>query len=87
MYKANPWGLYQVHGNAFEWVEDCWNENYQYAPSDDWMRLAGNCVRHVRRGGAWGYVARMLRSAYRDSRPALTRASNMGLRVARTLDQ
>ncbi len=100
MFKANPWGLYQVHGNAFEWVEDCWNETYQYAPSDDGIRMAGNwpgrtdsdvraggCSRRVRRGGAWNFGAKMLRSAYRDSRPALTRASNLGMRVARTLGQ
>jgi formylglycine-generating enzyme required for sulfatase activity len=87
MFKANPWGLYQVHGNAFEWVEDCWNETYQYAPSDDWVRLAGNCSRHVRRGGAWNIIAKMLRSAYREQRPVLTRGSNMGMRVARTLSQ
>jgi formylglycine-generating enzyme required for sulfatase activity len=87
MFKPNPWGLYQVHGNAFEWVEDCWNETYQYAPSDDWVRLAGNCSRHVRRGGAWNIIAKMLRSAYRESRPALTRGSNASMRVARTLNQ
>jgi formylglycine-generating enzyme required for sulfatase activity len=100
MFKPNPWGLYQVHGNAFEWVEDCWNETYQYAPSDDGIRMAGNwpgrtdsdyraggCSRHVRRAGAWNFAAKMLRSAYRDSRPALTRASNLGMRVARTLGQ
>jgi formylglycine-generating enzyme required for sulfatase activity len=86
-FEANPWGLYQVHGNAFEWVEDCWNETHQYAPSDDWVRLAGNCSRHVRRGGAWNIPARMLRSAYREQRPALTRGSNLGLRVARTLTE
>jgi len=87
MFEPNSWGLYQVHGNAFEWVEDCWNENYQYAPSDDWVRLAGNCGRHVRRGGAWNIPPKMLRSAYREQRPAQTRGSNMGLRVARTLSQ
>jgi formylglycine-generating enzyme required for sulfatase activity len=87
MFKANPWGLFQVAGNAFEWVEDCWNETYQYAPSDDWVRLAGNCSRHVRRGGAWNIIAKMLRSAYRESRPALTRGSNASMRVARTLSQ
>jgi formylglycine-generating enzyme required for sulfatase activity len=87
MFQPNSWGLYQVHGNAFEWVEDCWNENYQYAPSDDWVRLAGNCSRHVRRGGAWNIPPKMLRSAYREQRPSQTRGSNMGLRVARTLSQ
>jgi formylglycine-generating enzyme required for sulfatase activity len=85
--KPNAWGLYQVHGNAFEWVEDCWNDSYEGAPSDGAASSAGNCNRHVRRGGAWNYPPRMARSAYRDSRPAATRGSNMGLRVARTLEQ
>jgi formylglycine-generating enzyme required for sulfatase activity len=86
-FEPNAWGLYQVHGNAFEWVEDCWNETYENAPSNDSVRMAGNCNRRVRRGGAWNTIARMLRSAYRESRPAVTRGSNMGLRVARTLSQ
>jgi formylglycine-generating enzyme required for sulfatase activity len=86
-FKANAWGLYQVHGNAFEWVEDCWNDSYSNAPADDSVMLAGNCTRHARRAGAWNYPAATLRSAYRDSRPATTRASNTGLRVARTVSQ
>jgi formylglycine-generating enzyme required for sulfatase activity len=100
MFEANPWGLYQVHGNAFEWVEDCWNDTYQSAPSDGSIRMAeswagrtagdygaGGCSRHVRRGGAWNYAPKLLRSAFRDSRPTGTRASNLGMRVARTLSQ
>jgi formylglycine-generating enzyme required for sulfatase activity len=86
-FTPNTWGLYQVHGNAFEWVEDCWNEGYQNAPADDAASLTGNCSRHVRRGGAWNFIPATLRSAYRDSRPAITRGSNTGLRVARTLNQ
>jgi formylglycine-generating enzyme required for sulfatase activity len=86
-FAANPFGLYQVHGNAFEWVEDCWNNNYRNAAWDDAASVMGNCSRHVRRGGAWNYIARTLRSAYRDSRPAFGRYSNTGLRIARTLNQ
>jgi formylglycine-generating enzyme required for sulfatase activity len=76
MFNPNPWGLYQVHGNAMEWVEDCWNETYQDGPSDDWMRIAGRCDVHVRRGGAWNVPAKMLRAAYRDNRKSTNRASN-----------
>jgi formylglycine-generating enzyme required for sulfatase activity len=86
-FKPNAWGLYQVHGNAFEWVEDCWNDSYTNAPADDAVMLAGNCARRVRRAGAWNYPAATLRSAYRDSRPASTRGSNLSLRVARTVNQ
>jgi formylglycine-generating enzyme required for sulfatase activity len=85
-FGPNPWGLYQVHGNAFEWVEDCWNDNYQNAPADDSVNLSGNCSRHVRRGGAWNYIAPTLRAAYRDARAAALRGSNIGFRVARTLN-
>jgi formylglycine-generating enzyme required for sulfatase activity len=86
-FKPNAWGLYQVHGNAFEWVEDCWNENYTNAPTDGSAMVAGNCTRRVRRAGAWNYPASTLRSAYRDSRPASTRGSNLSFRVARTVNQ
>jgi formylglycine-generating enzyme required for sulfatase activity len=86
-FEPNAWGLYQVHGNAFEWVEDCWNDSYRNALADASAMLIGNCTRHVRRGGAWNYPAATLRSAYRDSRPGTTRGSNMGLRVARTIYQ
>jgi formylglycine-generating enzyme required for sulfatase activity len=86
-FKPNAWGLYQVHGNAFEWVEDCWNENYTNAPTDGSAMVADNCIRRVRRAGAWNYPASTLRSAYRDSRPASTRGSNLSLRVARTVNQ
>ncbi|HEX4582407.1 MAG TPA: SUMF1/EgtB/PvdO family nonheme iron enzyme [Acidobacteriaceae bacterium] len=87
MFNPNPWGLYQVHGNAMEWVEDCWNETYQGGPADDWMRIAGRCSVHVRRGGAWNATAKMLRAAYRDNRKSSNRASNTSFRIARTLSQ
>ena len=86
-FKPNAWGFYQVHGNAFEWIEDCWNDGYGNAPADDSVMLSGNCTRHVRRAGAWNYPAATLRAAYRDSRPATTRGSNMSLRVARTVNR
>ena len=82
-YAANAYGLHDMHGNVWEWVEDCWNDSYSGAPSngDAWLR--GNCERRVLRGGSWDVVPWHLRSAERDSTGG--RLSDFGFRVARTL--
>jgi formylglycine-generating enzyme required for sulfatase activity len=64
-FAPNPWGLYQVHGNILEWVEDCWHENYNGAPSDGSAWVAGECRFRVLRGGNWSLLAWHLRSAAR----------------------
>ena len=85
-FPANGFGLHDVHGNVWEWVEDCWHENYGGAPSDGgaWAS-GGNCDRRVLRGGSWTDVPRVLRSAYRDWNAAGNRNNVFGFRVARTL--
>jgi formylglycine-generating enzyme required for sulfatase activity len=52
-YPANPWGLHDMNGNVWEWVEDCWNESYEGAPNDGSAWPSGDCGRRVRRGGSW----------------------------------
>jgi formylglycine-generating enzyme required for sulfatase activity len=84
-FKANPWGLYQVHGNIWEWVEDCWNENYNGAPSDGSARTTGDCSRRLLRGGSWGIVPQCLRAALRFWFYPDDRYFNIGFRLARTL--
>ena len=84
-FSANGFGLHDVHGNVWEWVEDCWNESYRGAPTDGSAWGAGNCGRRVLRGGSWGSEPRYLRSAYRSRNSSGLRFSNAGFRVARTL--
>jgi formylglycine-generating enzyme required for sulfatase activity/uncharacterized caspase-like protein len=65
-FKPNPWGLYQVHGNVWEWTEECWNENYEGAPNDGSAITTGDCKNHVLRGGSWYNCPGDLRAAVRN---------------------
>ena len=86
-YPANRWGLYDMHGNALEWVQDCWHDSYTGAPQDGsaWLDACGTSGRRVRRGGSLSYSPRGLRSAYRNRDDTGARGSDLGFRVARTL--
>lgn len=85
-YASNAFGLYDLHGNVSEWVEDAWHAGYAGAPADGSAWVTGDdSARRVIRGGAWDYLPRLLRSAWRDSLPATHRRDNVGFRVARTL--
>jgi formylglycine-generating enzyme required for sulfatase activity len=85
-FRPNPWGLYQVHGNVSEWVEDCWNFYYSGAPRDGAAWTTGNCDVRVLRGGSWNAKPRFLRAACRVWGSASIRYSVIGFRLARTLD-
>ena len=79
-FAANPWGLYDMHGNVWEWVQDCWHDSYRGAPTDGsaWMSAGnGDCSRAVLRGGSWFGHPEDLRSADRfwDPRGSRTTAS------------
>jgi formylglycine-generating enzyme required for sulfatase activity len=81
-FKPNPWGLYQVHGNAWSWVEDCWHDNYDGAPSDGSAWTSGDCTYRVLRGGSWNINPQILRAAYRYSINPQGRGTDRGFRVA-----
>ena len=87
-YPANAFGLHDVHGNVQEWVEDCWHNDYNGAPSDG-SAWTINCNDYdelrVLRGGSWGDDPRDLRSAGRGWSIAGGRYDNGGFRIARTL--
>ena len=61
----NEVGLYDMAGNVWEWVEDCWNGSYKGAPADGSAWTSGDCSRRVLRGGSWVNSPEPLRSALR----------------------
>jgi formylglycine-generating enzyme required for sulfatase activity len=83
--SANPFGLYQVHGNVWEWVEDCYNATYAGAPADGSAWISGDCNRHMLRGGAWNYAPASVRAAIRLPSAPSERRPYFGLRLARSL--
>ena len=80
----NPFDLYDMHGNVWEWTQDCWNENYHGAPTDGSAWMTGNCSLRVVRGGSWFISPQILRAASRGRGAAAFRYSSLGFRVART---
>jgi formylglycine-generating enzyme required for sulfatase activity/lysophospholipase L1-like esterase len=85
-FEPNPWGLYNVHGNVWEWAEDCWNESNSGNPGDGSARTTGDCARRVVHGGSWFDDPKHLRSAGRTGRTSGFQGVNQGFRLARTLD-
>jgi formylglycine-generating enzyme required for sulfatase activity len=85
-FQPNPWGLYDMHGNVWEWTQDVAHDNYEGAPTDGsaWEE-GGDPDRRIVRGGAWLYQPRYLRSAARNGYSALLSNDVVGFRVARRL--
>ena len=81
-FPANAWGLHDMHGNVGEWVQDCWNESYEGAPTDGGAWESGDCNWRVLRGGSWAHYASALRSADRNRYPRTDRSSIDGFRLA-----
>ena len=86
-YPANEYGLHDMHGNVWEWVEDCWHDDYRGAPEDGsaWTACLNSWDR-VQRGGSWDSGPWGLRSANRNTNNADIRVTfSDGFRIARTL--
>lgn len=84
-YPPDGFGLYDMVGNAWQWVEDCYHQSYQGAPTDGSAWLVGDCSRRMIRGGSWYNSADILRSANRDAYSSTERLPHATLRVARDL--
>ncbi|MEC9367217.1 MAG: formylglycine-generating enzyme family protein [Pseudomonadota bacterium] len=84
-FPPNKFGLHDMAGNVFEWVEDCWNPDHKGAPNDGSARVNGDCGSRVFRGGSWFSNLRYMRSAFRTAAPAHFHYDYLGLRVARDL--
>jgi formylglycine-generating enzyme required for sulfatase activity/V8-like Glu-specific endopeptidase len=84
-FKPNAFGLHDMHGNVWEWVEDCYKDSYKGAPTDgSAVKETSGCLR-VLRGGSWGFRPDFLRAANRDWIQPGNRDNGLGLRVGRTL--
>src|SRR5262249_10278541 len=90
-YRANPWGIYDMHGNVWEWVEDDWHVNYRGAPIDGsawdpaWDPARPRLRLYLLRGGSWYVEATSCRSATRLAGGMVGALWGVGFRVARTL--
>ncbi len=85
-FEPNPWALYQVHGNVWEWVEDCYHDSYAGAPANSSAWTTGKCEKRILRGGSWSSIPEYLRAENRTwNGPAGPGSRNSGFRLAWTI--
>ena len=86
-YPPNAWGLYDMSGNVWEWVEDVWNAGHSGRPEDASARTAGpDPQEHVIKGGSWDDRDRRARCTSRNGMDDTHRENEIGFRVALTLE-
>ena len=81
-FPANAFGLYDMHGNVFEWCLDHWHDSYKNAPTNGSAWMTDNQeLAHVRRGGSWNHSLKLCRSAYRNDFSPEKHHLSIGFRV------
>lgn len=86
-FAPNAFGLHDMIGNMFEWVQDCWSASYEGAPTDGAARLDGDCASRELRGGSWFTSPAYLRASYRNRFAHDYRSSSVGFRVVREIEK
>ncbi|HEX5864225.1 MAG TPA: formylglycine-generating enzyme family protein, partial [Casimicrobiaceae bacterium] len=84
-FKPNAFGLYEMAGNVWQWVQECYHGNYDGAPTDGSAWAIGDCNNRVVRGGSWLGIPQYVRSASRYRLTTDVRGSNISFRLGRTL--
>ena len=85
-FEPNAFGLYDMHGNVWEWVADCWAPDHAGASADGSARTAEACAERTLKGGAWNSGGWRLRAGHRIGKSETIREIDNGFRVARDLD-
>ena len=85
-YPPNAWGLHDMHGNVWEWTQDCSAVSYEGAPADGTATLGGDCSRRILRGGSWFNTSNFARSAARLSGSTDVRGNIAGFRVVAEIE-
>jgi formylglycine-generating enzyme required for sulfatase activity len=84
-FVPNAFGLYDTLGNVFQWVDDCWADDYQGAPSSGAARIDGDCTQRELRGGSWFSRPDYVRVSYRNRFPSDYRSTTVGFRLLREI--
>jgi formylglycine-generating enzyme required for sulfatase activity len=84
-FQPNTFGLYDMLGNVFEWVQDCWHPDYRGAPTDGSAWLSGDCSQRDMRGGSWFTAPPLVSTSARNRFEETYRSNSVGFRLVREI--